>query len=199
MLIECKKKIIILCLVIQALELNETNTKALFRRAQAWQGLKEYSKALVTSAQASLSLKRNIQHLNSWISAGLPASLAGCNLIGRLNNIRNILEVKVTVSVPWWRVHVCSVASLSIISLTVFFSFLSFQFDLKKAQEITPDDKGGEFAFCVMKFEIKSPPSAILNNSVSEIDTQANTLNFTTSLVLKNTPSLHKFHYLFQY
>ncbi|TWW55353.1 Peptidyl-prolyl cis-trans isomerase D [Takifugu flavidus] len=31
---------------IDALELNETNTKALFRRAQAWQGLKEYSKAL---------------------------------------------------------------------------------------------------------------------------------------------------------
>ncbi|KAJ8015431.1 hypothetical protein DPEC_G00026040 [Dallia pectoralis] len=30
----------------EALELNERNTKALFRRAQAWQGLKEYSKAM---------------------------------------------------------------------------------------------------------------------------------------------------------
>ncbi|CAB1325617.1 unnamed protein product [Coregonus sp. 'balchen'] len=29
-----------------ALELNQKNTKALFRRAQAWQGLKEYSKAM---------------------------------------------------------------------------------------------------------------------------------------------------------
>lgn len=60
-----KCKIILLCLAKQALELNETNTKALFRRAQAWQGLKEHSKALVTSAQASLSLKRNIDHLYS--------------------------------------------------------------------------------------------------------------------------------------
>nr|XP_006629535.1 PREDICTED: peptidyl-prolyl cis-trans isomerase D [Lepisosteus oculatus] len=30
----------------EALELNQTNTKALYRRAQAWQGLKEYSHAL---------------------------------------------------------------------------------------------------------------------------------------------------------
>nr|XP_046178670.1 peptidyl-prolyl cis-trans isomerase D [Oncorhynchus gorbuscha] len=30
----------------EALELNQKNTKALFRRAQAWQGLKEYSKAM---------------------------------------------------------------------------------------------------------------------------------------------------------
>ncbi|XP_047209517.1 peptidyl-prolyl cis-trans isomerase D isoform X1 [Girardinichthys multiradiatus] len=30
----------------EALELNQENTKALFRRAQAWQGLKEYDKAL---------------------------------------------------------------------------------------------------------------------------------------------------------
>ncbi|XP_014837465.1 peptidyl-prolyl cis-trans isomerase D [Poecilia latipinna] len=30
----------------EALELNQENTKALFRRAQAWQGLKEYNKAL---------------------------------------------------------------------------------------------------------------------------------------------------------
>ncbi|XP_068181639.1 peptidyl-prolyl cis-trans isomerase D [Antennarius striatus] len=30
----------------EALEINHTNTKALFRRAQAWQGLKEYSKAM---------------------------------------------------------------------------------------------------------------------------------------------------------
>lgn len=52
-----------MCLVTQALELNETNTKALFRRAQAWQGLKEYSKALVTSAQAFLCLKRKIYQL----------------------------------------------------------------------------------------------------------------------------------------
>lgn len=42
------------CCVLQALELNQANTKALFRRAQAWQGLKEYSKAMVTSAQDSL-------------------------------------------------------------------------------------------------------------------------------------------------
>lgn len=45
------------CCVSQALELNQTNTKALFRRAQAWQGLKEYSKAMVTSAQAPLASK----------------------------------------------------------------------------------------------------------------------------------------------
>lgn len=44
-----------LCHVTQALEFNEANTKALFRRAQAWQGLKEHSKAMVTSAQASLN------------------------------------------------------------------------------------------------------------------------------------------------
>lgn len=31
----------------QALELNQANTKALFRRAQAWQGLKEFNKAMV--------------------------------------------------------------------------------------------------------------------------------------------------------
>uniref|UniRef100_A0A673LLG5 peptidylprolyl isomerase n=1 Tax=Sinocyclocheilus rhinocerous TaxID=307959 RepID=A0A673LLG5_9TELE len=31
----------------EALELNQTNTKALFRRAQAWQGLKEFNKAMV--------------------------------------------------------------------------------------------------------------------------------------------------------
>lgn len=30
----------------EALELNETNTKALFRRAQAWEGLKDYTKAM---------------------------------------------------------------------------------------------------------------------------------------------------------
>lgn len=36
----------------EALELNQTNTKALFRRAQAWQGLKEYSKALVDLKKA---------------------------------------------------------------------------------------------------------------------------------------------------
>uniref|UniRef100_A0A8C1IV06 peptidylprolyl isomerase n=1 Tax=Cyprinus carpio TaxID=7962 RepID=A0A8C1IV06_CYPCA len=30
----------------EALELNQTNTKALFRRAQAWQGLKEFNKAM---------------------------------------------------------------------------------------------------------------------------------------------------------
>ena len=33
--------------VLQALEMNKVNTKALFRRSQAWQGLKEYSKAMV--------------------------------------------------------------------------------------------------------------------------------------------------------
>uniref|UniRef100_H3D679 Peptidyl-prolyl cis-trans isomerase D n=1 Tax=Tetraodon nigroviridis TaxID=99883 RepID=H3D679_TETNG len=36
----------------QALELNKTNTKALFRRAQAWQGLKEYSQAMVDLKKA---------------------------------------------------------------------------------------------------------------------------------------------------
>lgn len=35
--------------VFQALEQNQGNTKALFRRAQAWQGMKEYNKALVSS------------------------------------------------------------------------------------------------------------------------------------------------------
>lgn len=52
-----------MCCVVQAFELNETNTKALFRRAQAWQGLKEYSKAMVTSVQDTLKLKRNIYYL----------------------------------------------------------------------------------------------------------------------------------------
>uniref|UniRef100_H3C9K7 peptidylprolyl isomerase n=1 Tax=Tetraodon nigroviridis TaxID=99883 RepID=H3C9K7_TETNG len=36
----------------RALELNKTNTKALFRRAQAWQGLKEYSQAMVDLKKA---------------------------------------------------------------------------------------------------------------------------------------------------
>ncbi|CAN9514602.1 unnamed protein product [Ophioblennius macclurei] len=36
----------------EALELNQANTKALFRRAQAWQGLKEYSKAMVDLKEA---------------------------------------------------------------------------------------------------------------------------------------------------
>ncbi|PWA18747.1 hypothetical protein CCH79_00005555 [Gambusia affinis] len=36
----------------EALELNQENTKALFRRAQAWQGLKEYNKALVDLKKA---------------------------------------------------------------------------------------------------------------------------------------------------
>lgn len=35
----------------QALELNQSNPKALFRRAQAWQGLKENGKAMVTSSK----------------------------------------------------------------------------------------------------------------------------------------------------
>lgn len=42
--------------VFQALELDQANTKALFRRAQAWQGLKENSKAMVTFTQAPRSL-----------------------------------------------------------------------------------------------------------------------------------------------
>lgn len=67
-----------MCLVfVQALELNKSNTKALFRRAQAWQGLKEYSKAMVTSVQESLKLKRNIYYLYRLITACFPASLAG--------------------------------------------------------------------------------------------------------------------------
>ncbi|XP_043113195.1 peptidyl-prolyl cis-trans isomerase D [Puntigrus tetrazona] len=36
----------------EALELNQTNTKALFRRAQAWQGLKEFSKAMIDLKKA---------------------------------------------------------------------------------------------------------------------------------------------------
>ena len=32
------------------LELNESNTKALFRRAQAWQGLKDLDKAMVRTS-----------------------------------------------------------------------------------------------------------------------------------------------------
>lgn len=42
--------------VLQALDLSESNTKALFRRAQAWQGLKDYSQAMVTSAPSRGSL-----------------------------------------------------------------------------------------------------------------------------------------------
>ncbi|XP_061580800.1 peptidyl-prolyl cis-trans isomerase D [Cololabis saira] len=38
----------------EALELNEANTKALFRRAQAWQGLKEFEKALVDLKKAQV-------------------------------------------------------------------------------------------------------------------------------------------------
>uniref|UniRef100_A0A8B9HFV9 Peptidyl-prolyl cis-trans isomerase D n=1 Tax=Astyanax mexicanus TaxID=7994 RepID=A0A8B9HFV9_ASTMX len=38
----------------EALELNQTHAKALFRRAQAWQGLKEYSKAMVRKAFSEL-------------------------------------------------------------------------------------------------------------------------------------------------
>lgn len=60
------------CRVVQALELNKTNTKALFRRAQAWQGLKEYSQAMVTSVQESRKLKRNIHYLYRWITARFP-------------------------------------------------------------------------------------------------------------------------------
>ncbi|TRY54687.1 hypothetical protein DNTS_031224 [Danionella cerebrum] len=36
----------------EALELNQTNTKALFRRAQAWQGLKEFNKAMLDLKKA---------------------------------------------------------------------------------------------------------------------------------------------------
>ncbi|XP_030624635.1 peptidyl-prolyl cis-trans isomerase D [Chanos chanos] len=36
----------------EALELNNTNTKALFRRAQAWQGLKEFNKAMIDLKKA---------------------------------------------------------------------------------------------------------------------------------------------------
>uniref|UniRef100_A0A8C5E7Y4 Peptidyl-prolyl cis-trans isomerase D n=1 Tax=Gouania willdenowi TaxID=441366 RepID=A0A8C5E7Y4_GOUWI len=36
----------------EALELNEANTKALFRRAQAWQGLKEFSEAMADLKKA---------------------------------------------------------------------------------------------------------------------------------------------------
>lgn len=36
----------------EALELDQANTKALFRRAQAWQGLKEFSKAMVDLKKA---------------------------------------------------------------------------------------------------------------------------------------------------
>lgn len=36
----------------EALELNQKNTKALFRRAQAWQGLKEYSQAMADLKKA---------------------------------------------------------------------------------------------------------------------------------------------------
>lgn len=45
-----------LCCVSQALDLSETNTKALFRRAQAWQGLKDYSQAMVASAHRCFHL-----------------------------------------------------------------------------------------------------------------------------------------------
>ncbi|XP_036372496.1 peptidyl-prolyl cis-trans isomerase D [Megalops cyprinoides] len=36
----------------EALELNQTNTKALYRRAQGWQGMKEYDKALLDLKKA---------------------------------------------------------------------------------------------------------------------------------------------------
>ncbi|XP_059371998.1 peptidyl-prolyl cis-trans isomerase D [Carassius carassius] len=36
----------------EALELNQKNTKALFRRAQAWQGLKEFNKAMIDLKKA---------------------------------------------------------------------------------------------------------------------------------------------------
>lgn len=36
----------------EALDLNQTNTKALFRRAQAWQGLKEFNKAMIDLKKA---------------------------------------------------------------------------------------------------------------------------------------------------
>lgn len=36
----------------EALEINQTNTKALFRRAQAWQGLKEFNKAMIDLKKA---------------------------------------------------------------------------------------------------------------------------------------------------
>ncbi|XP_073343414.1 peptidyl-prolyl cis-trans isomerase D [Pagrus major] len=36
----------------EALEMNKTNTKALFRRSQAWQGLKEFSKAMTDLKKA---------------------------------------------------------------------------------------------------------------------------------------------------
>ena len=36
------------------LELNEANTKALFRRAQAWQGLKDLDKAMVRTSHTAL-------------------------------------------------------------------------------------------------------------------------------------------------
>uniref|UniRef100_A0A8C1WUW8 Peptidyl-prolyl cis-trans isomerase D n=1 Tax=Cyprinus carpio TaxID=7962 RepID=A0A8C1WUW8_CYPCA len=36
----------------EALELNQANTKALFRRAQAWQGLKEFNKAMIDLKKA---------------------------------------------------------------------------------------------------------------------------------------------------
>lgn len=36
----------------EALQLNQTNTKALFRRAQAWQGLNEFNKAMIDLKKA---------------------------------------------------------------------------------------------------------------------------------------------------
>lgn len=59
------------CCVIQALELSQTNTKALFRRAQAWQGLKEYSKAMVTSAQSLLLALLEFKRLNTGASVSV--------------------------------------------------------------------------------------------------------------------------------
>lgn len=68
-----------------------------------------------------------------------------------------------------------------------------FQFDLKKAQDITPEDKGGEFVFCTMRFEIKFHPFAILHINVGEIGMQAhNAFHFTAILWIKISPSVHK-------
>lgn len=48
--------------MLQALQLDQGNTKALFRRAQAWQGLKEHSKAMVTFTTSLKSVWRKLKY-----------------------------------------------------------------------------------------------------------------------------------------
>jgi len=49
---------------LQVLELNECNTKALFRRAQAWQGLKDLEQAMVGTSPITCTVQTGLD--SSW-------------------------------------------------------------------------------------------------------------------------------------